>query len=63
MIETVSPASLRETRWQVYRDLHRDVASAVVNSEELIDEMSRQKDYQEGISAFVEKRKPNWTGE
>ena len=63
MIENISPASLRQTRWQVYRDLHRDVGSSVEESESLIHEMSRQKDYQEGISAFIEKRKPNWTGE
>ena len=24
MIRTVSPNSLRQTRWQIYRDLHRD---------------------------------------
>ena len=63
MIETVSPSSLRETRWQVYRDLHRDVGAAVSESEALIDQMSRQKDYREGVNAFLEKRKPNWTGE
>ena len=63
MIEVVSPASLRQTRWQVYRDLHRDVASAVEDSESLIYEMSRDNDYREGISAFIEKRKPKWTGD
>lgn len=63
MIETVSPASLRETKWQVYSDLHQDVASAVRDSEELIRSMSRDADYREGVSAFLEKRKPNWTGE
>ncbi len=29
MTESVSPASLRETKWQIYTDLHRDVASSV----------------------------------
>src|SRR5690606_12142992 len=36
LIATVSPESLRQTRWQIYRDLHRDVASAVNDSEELL---------------------------
>ncbi len=63
MIETVSPGSLRETRRQIYTDQHRDVASAVKDSEDLINSMSRQKDYQEGVNAFLEKRKPNWSGE
>ena len=63
MIDSVSPNSLRQSRWQVYRDLHRDVGSAVKDSESLIDQMSREKDYQEGIEAFLEKRKPQWTGE
>lgn len=63
MKDTVSPGSLRETRWQIYTDLHRDVATAVKASESLLDEMSRQKDYQEGVQAFLEKRKPDWQGE
>ena len=52
-----------DARWQVYRDLHGDVGAAVSESEALIDQMSRQKDYREGVNAFLEKRKPNWTGE
>ncbi len=63
MIETVSPGSLRETRWQIYKDLHRGVASSVKDSERLIDSMSRQKDFSEGVNAYLERRTPNWTGE
>jgi enoyl-CoA hydratase/carnithine racemase len=60
MIETVSPNSLKQTRWQVYRDLHRDAATAVRDSEALIDEMMKEADYREGVEAFVEKRPPRW---
>ena len=60
MIATVSPNSLRQTRWQIYRDLHRDVGSSVKDSETLLDSMMREPDYKEGVAAFVEKRPPSW---
>ncbi len=60
MISTVAPNSLRQTRWQIYRDLHRDVASSVIESETLLNQMMGEPDYAEGISAFVEKRAPDW---
>jgi enoyl-CoA hydratase/carnithine racemase len=60
MIATVSPNSLRQTRWQIYRDLTRDAAAAVRHSESLIDEMMAEPDYAEGVSAFLEKRPPSW---
>ena len=62
MIDTVSPNSLRQTRWQVYRDLHRDVGAAVRDSEALIDAMMKEPDYREGVKAFMEKRPPVWKG-
>ena len=60
LIQSVSPNSLRQTRWQIYRDLHRDVASSVQESETLLNDMMGEADYQEGIRAFVEKRPPDW---
>ena len=63
MKDTVSPASLRETKWQIYTDQHRDVGSSVAASEVLLKEMSKHKDYEEGVRAFLGKRKPNWSGE
>jgi len=62
LLATVSPNSLRQTRWQIYRDLHRDVAASVVDSEKLLNEMMREADYSEGVSAFLEKRPPDWQG-
>ncbi len=60
MIARVSPNSLRQTRWQIYRDLHRDVATSVRESEQLLNEMMGEADYTEGVKAFVEKRAPDW---
>lgn len=60
LIETVAPNSLTQTRWQIYRDLHRDVASAVNDSESLLDEMMREADYAEGVAAYLERRPPTW---
>ena len=60
LIETVAPNSLTQTRWQIYRDLHRDVASAVDDSESLLNEMMREADYAEGVAAYLERRPPSW---
>ena len=62
MITEVSPRSLRETRRQVYKDLHRDVASSVNESEALIVKMSEDHDFKEGLDAYLEKRTPRWEG-
>ena len=60
LVTSVSPNSLRQTRWQIYKDLHRDVASSVIESERLIEDMATEEDFKEGIAALVEKRPPNW---
>lgn len=60
LITTVSPNSLRQTRWQVYRDLHRSVADSVDESESLISQMMTEDDYREGVAAFLGKRPPAW---
>jgi enoyl-CoA hydratase/carnithine racemase len=60
LIATVSPNSLKQTRWQIYRDLHRDVAESVRDSESLLNAMTKERDYAEGVAAFVEKRNPRW---
>jgi len=62
LLETVSPNSLRQTRWQIYRDLHQEVARSVTDSEALLNEMMREPDYSEGVNAFLEKRPPDWQG-
>ena len=61
LMATVSPNSLRQTRWQIYRDLHRDVAASVNDSETLIKQMMQEDDYAEGVAAFMERRGPQWS--
>ena len=60
LIQTVSPNSLRQTRWQIDRDLQQDVATSVSASEALLNEMMREPDYAEGVRAFLAKRAPRW---
>jgi enoyl-CoA hydratase/carnithine racemase len=57
---TVSRGSLRETKRQIYTDLHRDVGSAVVEAEQLLERMVTEDDFAEGVRAFVEKRPPDF---
>ena len=56
----VSPSSLRETKRQIYGDLHGDVGSAVERSVELTDEMMGGADYAEGVRAWTERRNPDF---
>lgn len=60
---TVSPGSARETKRQIYRDLHRDAASSVRAAEALLEEMVREPDYREGVKAWMEKRAARWSGQ
>jgi enoyl-CoA hydratase/carnithine racemase len=62
LIGTVSPGSLRETKRQVYADLHRDVRAAVMYSREQVDRMMTEPDFAEGVAAFIQKRPPRWSG-
>ena len=59
---SVSPGSARATKLQIYRDLHRDAATAVIDAERLLDEMIRHPDYGEGVKAWMEKRAADWNG-
>lgn len=62
LADSVAPGSARETKRQIYRDLHRDAASAVVAAEALLESMAREPDYREGVKAWMEKRPPRWQG-
>ena len=60
LITTVSPGSLRESKRQIYSDLHRDVRAAIIESVALVERLVTEPDFAEGVSAFVEKRPPQW---
>lgn len=60
LARTIAPSSLRETRRQVYTDLHRDVGSAVAESEVLLDQMTTSADFREGVAALLQKREPEF---
>lgn len=62
LITRVSPGSLMETKRQTYMDFHRDVGAAVRDANERLSAMVKQPNYKEGISAFLEKRSPEWRG-
>ena len=60
LARAIAPSSLHATRRQVYTDLHRDVGSAVAESEVLLDQMTTSADFREGVAALLEKREPNF---
>ena len=60
LVGSVSPASLAATKRQIYTDLHRDVANSVKEAQSLLDRMTKEDDYREAVSAWLEKRSPRW---
>jgi enoyl-CoA hydratase/carnithine racemase len=63
MAAEVAPGSLRQTKRQIYTDLHRDVGTSVREADALLDEMMKQPDYKEAVAAYGQKRAARWTGE
>ena len=62
LVATISPNSLRQTRWQIYRDLQRDLPAAVGEANDLLQVMTTEADYREAVAAFTQKRAPHWRG-
>ena len=60
LVRSVAPSSLASTKRQIYTDLHRDAASAVNESETLLNAMTTTADFREGVLSLLEKREPRW---
>jgi len=60
LARTVAPGSAQATKHQIYRDLHRDAATAVTEAEALLEAMIRDPNYAEGVKAWMEKRAADW---
>ena len=60
LADGVSPGAARATKHQIYRDQHRDAATAVGDAEALLEIMIRHPDYGEGVKAWMEKRPARW---
>jgi len=56
----IAPSSLAATKLQLYRDLHGDVASSVVDAGTRMETMMRGADFTEGVAALTEKRAPDF---
>ena len=61
-IATKSPHSLAMGKRSFYRQLTMPLDEAYEYVDEVIVRAIQSEDAKEGISAFLEKRKPEWTG-
>lgn len=57
----IAPSSLASTKQQLYRDLHRDVASSVEDAGRRLEQMMRGPDFVEGVNALTEHRVPHFS--
>ena len=48
------------TKRQIYLDQHRDVGTAVAESDRMLESMIPSPDYLEGVRALTERRLPDW---
>jgi enoyl-CoA hydratase/carnithine racemase len=58
-----SPLTVRLGKAAFYDQLALDEATAYERATEVMTDNARRRDAQEGIQAFLQKRRPTWTGE
>jgi enoyl-CoA hydratase/carnithine racemase len=60
LASSISPASARAAKAQLYADLHGDVGFAVARAEALLEQLVRGPDFAEGVAAWRDRRPPRW---
>ena len=60
LAESVSPTSLQIMKAQVYRHLNMELREAMIESNQWMNESLKSEDFKEGVSSFIERRKPNF---
>jgi len=60
LASSVASGSLRETRRQVYLDMHRPVGDSITESLRLLNEMMGTDEYKQGVQALVDKKPPDF---
>ena len=60
LAQNVSPTSLQIMKAQVYRHLNMELGEAMVESNQWMDESLKSEDFKEGVTSFIERRKPNF---
>lgn len=61
LAENGSPASIAAMKGQVYRDLFREPTESFKEANRMIIEALKTSDFIEGVTSFVEKRKPGFS--
>lgn len=62
LANSCSPLAVSTIKRQIRMGLDRDFASSIDDADLLLEKCKRTSDYREGISHFVEKRPPRFTG-